>query len=331
MHRAVLVLKHPDRQTPLELCRPAWQDRVQQVEIDPRRHRRDRFEQPPLGCRQLARTCEYGVADGLGNAGRPAAEHLADEERIAARLRVEVVLVGAVDRREAPDRAARKRRERDARDRGLGRELADHLLERMVDADLVVPVGADHERGHPADAPGEQGEHVERRLVGPVQILEHEHGRGVAAELAEQRGKDVRRCGVARKPGGEGAAGLVGDIHQGPEGPRGEEAVAGAPEHPRRCLPCAEDARQRGLADAGLAGDERQSSRPRLRRREQRGQLRKGLVALEQPALSERVLIGVFFHHGGHVSRGLRAAGPVGLDDARETPNVGDARSKDPG
>jgi hypothetical protein len=40
--------------------------------------------------------------------------------------------------------------------------------------DLVVAIGRQHERGERLDTAAEQSQDVERRLVGPVQVLEHD-------------------------------------------------------------------------------------------------------------------------------------------------------------
>ena len=94
-------------------------------------------------------------------------------------------------------RRARRRRRRTARparrprpatgrqlhpaDRRTRGELAEHDPQRIGDVELVVAVAGDDERGHRLDPAGEQAEDVERRLVGPVHVLEHEDGRAPSA------------------------------------------------------------------------------------------------------------------------------------------------------
>ena len=53
--------------------------------------------------------------------------------------------------------------------------------------ELVVAVAGEHERGNGLDLAREQPQHVERRLVGPVEVLEHEDRRAAPAQLADQR------------------------------------------------------------------------------------------------------------------------------------------------
>ena len=51
---------------------------------------------------------------------------------------------------------------------------------------LVVAIGRDDEHRQRIDAPCEQAQHVERRAVGPVQILEHQDRRTVAQGLPQR-------------------------------------------------------------------------------------------------------------------------------------------------
>ena len=141
------------------------------------------------------------------------------------------------------------------------------------------------------------GEHAERRLVGPVEVVEDEHEaarpcdgdqgrvdggeqavaravgiprrwragqrRDEAGELAGLRADGVGQRGRTDR-GGEAAERLrerrVGDVALGRAATGERRAAAGL--HPRDEL-----GRQAGLADARLAGDERQPSRPVARLR----------------------------------------------------------------
>jgi hypothetical protein len=68
----------------------------------------------------------------------------------------------------------------------------------MSPVELVFAVGGEDERGHRADTSREDPEDVERRLVGPVQVLEHEHRGALIAKHAQQRGRHL----VGRDPRG---------------------------------------------------------------------------------------------------------------------------------
>ena len=141
------------------------------------------------------------------------------------------------------------------------------------------------------------GEHPERRLVGPVEVVEDEHeaarpcdgdqGRVDGGEQAVARAVGIPgrwRAGQRRDEAGE-LAGLRADgVGQRGRADRGGEAAERLRERrvgdvalgraatgERRTAaglhPCDELGRQAGLADARLAGDERQPSRPVARLR----------------------------------------------------------------
>ena len=61
----------------------------------------------------------------------------------------------------------------------------------MGRADLVLAIGRDGECTRPVDATPEHAQHVERRLVAPVQVLEDQHGAG--PQLVDQRVRDEAR------------------------------------------------------------------------------------------------------------------------------------------
>ena len=141
-----------------------------------------------------------------------------------------------------------------ARARG---ELAEHDAERMRAVELVVAVARDDQRRHRLDATAKQPQHVERGLVRPVQVLEHEDGRSVRLQFARQRRHDLVRLHSARHDLLELAAACLGDAEQRAERARREERVAAAPEDPRRAAALfAELSQERGLADPCLAADE---------------------------------------------------------------------------
>jgi hypothetical protein len=110
-------------------------------------------------------------------------QRLDDEERVAGGLAVELVRVDGVWFGELRDRGGRKRSELEPRDRLARRQLADHEPKRMRPVELVVPVGGDDQGRNPLHSAGEQPQHVERGLVRPVHILEHEDGRSPGRQL----------------------------------------------------------------------------------------------------------------------------------------------------
>ena len=142
---------------------------------------------------------EHGVADRLRQLDAARGERLGDEERVAGRAAV----AAARRRRRAAPRARRRRRARERREpqpvgRVAARELAERDPQRVRAVELVVAVAGDDERGDGRDAPAEQAQDVERRLVGPVDVLEARRspGRAGPARAAAPR---PRRAAAGRR------------------------------------------------------------------------------------------------------------------------------------
>ena len=77
-------------------------------------------------------------------------------------------------------------------------------LQRVGGPHLVAAVGQQEEQAPVGRRVGEEGDEVERRLVGPVQVLEHEHDRCLGAEPADHRERLLEQ---AQARVGAGAAG----------------------------------------------------------------------------------------------------------------------------
>ena len=130
-------------------------------------------------------------------------------------------------------------------------------VQRMVAAQFVVAVGEHQQRRQLARAAGEEAQHVERGVVGPVHVLDDSTVAG-PRQLARCTASARRPVspGPAPRPAGRRAAGVV----QRAERARGEQVVAGAREHPHRPGdPAGERPHHAGLADARLA---RTAARP---------------------------------------------------------------------
>ena len=114
--------------------------------------------------------------------GRHQPNHLADEERVAPGLVAD--RLGEVGRRpvdaggeldEAGDPLRAETVEGDAA-RALDRpQVGERLGERMMAPELDVAVGADDQQSGVREAPGDEAQQQQRRLVGPVQVVEDEH------------------------------------------------------------------------------------------------------------------------------------------------------------
>ena len=136
-------------------------------------------------------------------------------------------------------------------------ELAERDPQRMGAVELVVAVARDDEGGHGRDAAAEQAKDVERRVVGPVHVLEDHDRRQLPGEVTQDGGGHRVRRGAVGHQVGELAAGDRGDVHQRAERGEREEPVALAPQDPSQAgVARAEAAQEHGLADPGLARDE---------------------------------------------------------------------------
>jgi hypothetical protein len=85
----------------------------------------------------------------------------------------------------------RESRKLDARDRLARRQLPDHDPKRVRAVELVISVGRDHEHRNGLHSAAQQPQHVERRLVAPVHVLEHENGRRLRRQIAYEGCHDL--------------------------------------------------------------------------------------------------------------------------------------------
>ena len=150
------------------------------------------------------------------------AQDLGDEERVALGLAVDRVgeelgrflaadrLDEVLDARRASDRAARsvRRAARVATRRSCRRAGAA--------VEIDVSIGADDRDPLVAEVAREVLEHEQRRLVGPVQVVEHDHDRVLARGVAEEGRRPPRTAAAARRhrrgrwaPGCRGSAGAA--------------------------------------------------------------------------------------------------------------------------
>ena len=182
---------------------------------------------------------------------------------------------------------------------GSGAELADGEAHRVRRFELALAIRDHDECTNRLGPPRDQANDVERRLVGPVHVLDHRDRRLHGAHFLDQRQEDGMRL-LALGHGSRECT-LQGRRHvdQRTERPRRREGVARPPQHPRRRAPrLAEPADQRALADARLARDEREPAGPGGDVVEALLQRFQECRALEQTALGTRVFGDRT--HGGH-------------------------------
>ena len=113
-------------------------------------------------------------------------DDLADEERVAVGLLLDGL--GQSRRRRgarghldvALDGADRQPLQRDAPTALDAGDLAEHPGERMVAAELDVAVGAEDQQATRGELASREAEQEQRRLIRPMQVVEHEHDRPIA-------------------------------------------------------------------------------------------------------------------------------------------------------
>ena len=169
---------------------------LEQPELRAPRDERDDVEQRRAATPAAALRGKHRVASRLRQGrGAEAREHLGDEERIAGRpargARPVDALRPGEPRPPRPRAAGTVRRWTPA----SGGELAEHGPQGMRALELVVAVGGDRRRaGVPSIRRPSRRSDVERRLVGPVEVLEHDDaGRTGAARPGVPRARARRR------------------------------------------------------------------------------------------------------------------------------------------
>ena len=131
---------------------------------------------------------------------------LLDEERVALRLAVERgdelrrPRLGAERRDELGDLAGREAVERHLGEHAVAPQRRDQLRQRVAVVDLGVAVGAEEHRAPRLRRPHQVAHQLQRRAVGPLQVVEHEQQRGAGGDLGQQRGQGVEQP-LALDPG----------------------------------------------------------------------------------------------------------------------------------
>jgi hypothetical protein len=171
---------------------------------------RDSLEQSARRRGQAGGARENRVAHRLGDTLAAGREDLGDEERVAGRRPVQLFRVDSVRLCQFCDR---RRRERlDLQPTGPAHELAQHEPQLLGTIELVIAITGQDQGRDRADPSRQHRDHVERRLVGPMHVLEHDHRRHPASELPQQRRRHLVRLRRARDELLELAADRLGDV-----------------------------------------------------------------------------------------------------------------------
>jgi hypothetical protein len=202
-------------------------ERLQEAEVGLRRDDRYRLDHASGSGRQPGRPGEHSILDSLRESAATRREHLADEERIAAGVVIQLGRVDAVRRGQLGHSASRQRGEAQPDNARPGRQLADEYPEPVRPVDLVVAVGADRQHRDGLQAARQQPDDVQRRVVGPVQVLQDQDRGAARAQFVEQARRDLVRPGAAGDHIVEASA-KGSDVEEWAEWVRCGEGVAGA-------------------------------------------------------------------------------------------------------
>ena len=183
-HGLAFLDDHPRHERAVEVTHVLTHRGLEQPELGPRRHDRDCIENAARTVVERRGTRENCVADGRRNLVAARRERFGDEEGVPRRpgeepLRIDVVRLG-----ELSDGTERQPRHLQRRSRRSNRDACQCEAKRMRLDELVITVRRDDEGPRRADPPGQQQDEIERRLVGPVQILDNDQ-RWLGVQLVE--------------------------------------------------------------------------------------------------------------------------------------------------
>jgi hypothetical protein len=240
---------------------PARHQRVDQPPLHHGRNHGQLVERGLGGRVQAAHPGQHRIDDrGRDPVAVPAGQHLGDEKRVAGGRGEHPAGVDLAGRAQPPDRVRRQAPQRQPAHPARGRRLAEQRLEGMLAGQLVVAVGQHQDGRQLGDPPGQEAQHVQGGLVGPVHVLHHQDGRVPGpVQLGPQRGQHRVPLAALRQRPGQLGADVADQVAERPQGPRRAQVVAVADQQaPVRRQQPVQRPDQARLADAGLAGDEHQ-------------------------------------------------------------------------
>jgi hypothetical protein len=226
---------------------------------------------------------QHGIADRRRQPVLAVRQDLADEEGIARGAPVQFRGIDRPTRRQIAHGLDRQARQLDAQRLGRG-EIAQQHAHRGLRRDLIGAAGQDQQDTAALEPAAEELHQIERRLVGPVDVLDDQQRRlAPLAELVQQAGKQRRARRFAFELGQELAPQLARDVIERAERRRREQGIAMALENAQagRLRPH-EPFDEGGLADAGLAAHQGDAAFAGARTVQGCRQHLHGLVAFEQ-------------------------------------------------
>ena len=171
-------------------CRgPIRHHRVQQGRLHATGHDRDELHQAARRVGEPSGATEHRVGDRCRQlGGRARRQQLRDVERVSPRDGIH--LVGPVAGQRS-DCALRQWGELDHH-RVFGTDRSDRRMEPMPRRRLAGPERQDEQRRKGSDSPSQHRDRVERRIICPVHVLEHQYRRrGRQLHLLDQQRLDV--------------------------------------------------------------------------------------------------------------------------------------------
>ena len=80
--------------------------------------------------------------------------------------------------------------------------LAEQAVQRVITAELIIAVGQHQDRGQPGNPPGQVPQRIQRRFVGPVNVLDDQDRRmlGPVQLGAQRREYPVPVAAVQHRP-----------------------------------------------------------------------------------------------------------------------------------
>ena len=260
--------------------------RLKQPHLRSLGHDRDRVEQIARGSTEPRDPRQHRLTNRRRHRLATRRQHLRDKERIPCSAGVQIHGIDRRRARECANSSAREPTQLHARTNDASRQLADDDPKRMRTVQAVIAEAQNDERRRRLNPPSQQPHDIERRLIAPMKILQHQHTRRTAAQPSEHRSGDVVRASLARHQRGRLTAQLLSRRQQRTEWARREQRVAHSPQHREAAgKGRAELPQQRRLADARLTEHERDPPLGRFSDlRDATVQLRQLVCPLEQPA-----------------------------------------------
>jgi hypothetical protein len=199
---------------------------------------RDHLERLPGRLGQRVHPASEQIAQGrwqLAGAGPHNGQQLLGEERVA--LRPGEHVLHQIGGRRCPQDADQLRprlglvepRQLQALDRAAAVQLGQIRPQPLL-AWLVVAVGHHQQHPLPAQVADQEGQQVAGGAVGPVQVLDHQHQRGLLAQAPQQPEQQLEQAGLSGLLGLAGAVRFTeGGQHAGQLGPgRADQLPHGA-------------------------------------------------------------------------------------------------------